>query len=273
MQSTDAPCRTRLRNIHRSRSAGGTCRDYRWQNPLWQSTRRFRGWFRGRETPQSPHPSNNLRACSSQPPSSSSLAHAAALQGTCCTPPTVHGSRSSALRPHGRHRGCRPPHSLLRASHSCAAGTPVYAACSATQNRVCAVHMVVRRGDPVCWWGRRRNDVGVLLAHASTLVARQKSALHRASKVRRKRLEATNHLYFCRIELHQEVQTFTCSDPQKTPKGTNFWLGDRWSFSNQTPNPTLSVDCLFLRSPSRVPYRTELIPRAPKWRCTRTPHP
>ena len=27
---------------------------------------------------------------------------------------------------------------------------------------------------------------------------------------------------------------------------------------------TLSVDCLFLRSPSRVPYRTELIPRAPK---------
>jgi hypothetical protein len=24
------------------------------------------------------------------------------------------------------------------------------------------------------------------------------------------------------------------------------------------------VDCLFLRSPSRVPYRTELIPRAPK---------
>ena len=30
-----------------------------------------------------------------------------------------------------------------------------------------------------------------------------------------------------------------------------------------------------LRSPSRVPYRTELIPRAPnlKWRRTRTPHP
>ena len=26
---------------------------------------------------------------------------------------------------------------------------------------------------------------------------------------------------------------------------------------------SLSVDCLFLRSPSRVPYRTELIPRAP----------
>ncbi len=35
----------------------------------------------------------------------------------------------------------------------------------------------------------------------------------------------------------------------------------------------LSVDCLFLRSPSRVLYRTELIPRAPKWRRTRTPHP
>jgi len=35
----------------------------------------------------------------------------------------------------------------------------------------------------------------------------------------------------------------------------------------------LSVGCLFLRSPSRVPYRTELIPRAPKGRCTRTPHP
>jgi hypothetical protein len=35
----------------------------------------------------------------------------------------------------------------------------------------------------------------------------------------------------------------------------------------------VSVDCLFLRSPSRVLYRTELIPRAPKWRRTRTPHP
>ena len=35
----------------------------------------------------------------------------------------------------------------------------------------------------------------------------------------------------------------------------------------------LSVDCLFLRSPSRVLYRTELIPRAPKGRRTRTPHP
>jgi hypothetical protein len=35
----------------------------------------------------------------------------------------------------------------------------------------------------------------------------------------------------------------------------------------------LCVDCLFLRSPSRVPYRTELIPRAPKWRRTRTPPP
>ncbi len=50
---------------------------------------------------------------------------------------------------------------------------------------------------------------------------------------------------------------------------------------------SLSVGCLFLRSPSRVPYsllivyflrspsrvlyRTELIPRAPKWRRTRTP--
>ena len=28
----------------------------------------------------------------------------------------------------------------------------------------------------------------------------------------------------------------------------------------------------FLRSPSRVPYRTELLPRAPKGRRTRTPH-
>ena len=27
---------------------------------------------------------------------------------------------------------------------------------------------------------------------------------------------------------------------------------------------SVCVDCLFLRSPSRVPYRTELIPRAPK---------
>jgi len=41
------------------------------------------------------------------------------------------------------------------------------------------------------------------------------------------------------------------------------------------------VECLIgkqrnqfsLRSPSRVPYRTELIPRAPKGRRTRTPHP
>ncbi len=31
------------------------------------------------------------------------------------------------------------------------------------------------------------------------------------------------------------------------------------------------VGCLFLRSPSRIPYRTELIPRAPKGRRTRTP--
>ena len=38
-------------------------------------------------------------------------------------------------------------------------------------------------------------------------------------------------------------------------------------------NLRLSVDCLFLRSPSRVLYRTELIPRAPKGRRTRTPHP
>jgi len=36
---------------------------------------------------------------------------------------------------------------------------------------------------------------------------------------------------------------------------------------------SVCVDCLFLRSPSRVPYRTELIPRAPKGRRTRTPHP
>jgi len=27
------------------------------------------------------------------------------------------------------------------------------------------------------------------------------------------------------------------------------------------------LGCLFLRSPSRIPYRTELIPRAPKGRC------
>jgi len=33
------------------------------------------------------------------------------------------------------------------------------------------------------------------------------------------------------------------------------------------------VGCLFLRSPSRIPYRTELIPRAPTGRRTRTPHP
>jgi hypothetical protein len=33
------------------------------------------------------------------------------------------------------------------------------------------------------------------------------------------------------------------------------------------------VGCLFLRSPSRVPYRTQLLPRAPKGRRTRTPHP
>jgi hypothetical protein len=34
------------------------------------------------------------------------------------------------------------------------------------------------------------------------------------------------------------------------------------------------VGCtLSLRSPSRVPYRIELIPRAPKGRRTRTPHP
>ena len=39
------------------------------------------------------------------------------------------------------------------------------------------------------------------------------------------------------------------------------------------PYRTHSVGCLFLRSPSRVPYRTELIPRAPKGRRTRTPHP
>ena len=31
-----------------------------------------------------------------------------------------------------------------------------------------------------------------------------------------------------------EVQTFTCSDPERTPKGTNFRLLDRGSFSNQT---------------------------------------
>ena len=40
-----------------------------------------------------------------------------------------------------------------------------------------------------------------------------------------------------------------------------------------TPVLPVCVDCLFLRSPSRVPYRTELIPRAPKGRRTRTPHP
>ena len=31
-------------------------------------------------------------------------------------------------------------------------------------------------------------------------------------------------------------------------------------------NRTVCVGCLFLRTPSRVPYRTELIPRAPKGR-------
>jgi hypothetical protein len=44
---------------------------------------------------------------------------------------------------------------------------------------------------------------------------------------------------------------------------------------------SVCVECLIgkqrnqfsLRSPSRVPYRTELIPRAPKGRRTRTPHP
>ena len=33
---------------------------------------------------------------------------------------------------------------------------------------------------------------------------------------------------------------------------------------------SVCVGCLFLRSPSRVPYRTEPIPRAPKGRHTRT---
>jgi hypothetical protein len=32
--------------------------------------------------------------------------------------------------------------------------------------------------------------------------------------------------------------------------------------------PSRTVGCLFLRSPSRVPYRTELLPRAPKGRRT-----
>ena len=63
---------------------------------------------------------------------------------------------------------------------------------------------------------------------------------------------------------------------------------DVWSFQRRraparhrtAPRPRgwhtdaiVCVDCLFLRSPSRVPYRTELIPRAPKGRRTRTPHP
>jgi hypothetical protein len=38
-----------------------------------------------------------------------------------------------------------------------------------------------------------------------------------------------------------EVQTFTCSDPQRTLKGTNFWLGDRGSFSNQTNQPQIRL--------------------------------
>ena len=42
---------------------------------------------------------------------------------------------------------------------------------------------------------------------------------------------------------------------------------------SSVPSPCVCVDCLFLRSPSRIPYRTELIPRAPKGRRTRTPHP
>jgi hypothetical protein len=42
-----------------------------------------------------------------------------------------------------------------------------------------------------------------------------------------------------------------------------------YSLSPQTRD---SLCWLFIfRSPSRVPYRTELIPRAPKWRRTRTP--
>ena len=41
----------------------------------------------------------------------------------------------------------------------------------------------------------------------------------------------------------------------------------------QIQNTQVCVGCLFLRSPSQVPYRTELILRAPKGRRTRTPHP
>ena len=33
---------------------------------------------------------------------------------------------------------------------------------------------------------------------------------------------------------------------------------------------SVCVECLFLRSPSRVPYRTELLPRAPKGRRTQS---
>ena len=47
-------------------------------------------------------------------------------------------------------------------------------------------------------------------------------------------------------------------------------------FSLRSPSRVpyrVCVGCLFLRSPTRIPYRTELIPRAPKGRRTRTPHP
>jgi hypothetical protein len=48
---------------------------------------------------------------------------------------------------------------------------------------------------------------------------------------------------------------------QLTPKCNR---SNRCSFTKKTPLlGVLSVGCLFLRSPSQIPYRTELIPRAP----------
>jgi hypothetical protein len=72
------------------------------------------------------------------------------------------------------------------------------------------------------------------------------------------------------------LQTHYASlDPGDKPFGTqaSFFgtvseYGGRGLFFFVAGHETLSVDCLFLRSPSQVPYRTELFPRAPKWRCT-----
>jgi hypothetical protein len=54
-----------------------------------------------------------------------------------------------------------------------------------------------------------------------------------------------------------------------------YWYNRDSAFRNSAFQSRFGVcvGCLFLRSPSRIPYRTELIPRAPKGRRTRTPHP